>query len=88
MLNRAELYFSAAARRGADSPHFGSRFELHDLPKNAAIPDPSPFFVKHVPSPHGVVTQHLIDRDGEPTIAARDEIIVYLQDRLGVSALG
>jgi hypothetical protein len=32
--------------------------------------------------PHSVVTAHLIDAAGEPTIAARDEILAFLVHRL------
>ena len=46
----------------------------------AANTDVSPFFARHVPFPHSVVTQHLIDQAGQPTIAARDEILGVLQD--------
>lgn len=42
----------------------------------------SAFFAEHVPYPHSVVTQHLIDQAGEPTIAARDEILNFFRKRL------
>jgi hypothetical protein len=32
--------------------------------------------------PHSVVTQHLIDAAGQPTIAARDEILAFFAQRL------
>jgi hypothetical protein len=32
--------------------------------------------------PHSVVTAHLIDAAGEPTIAARDEILAFFARRL------
>ena len=32
--------------------------------------------------PHSVVTQHLIDEAGQPTIAARDEILAFFARRL------
>ena len=71
---RAERF---AAYREALGPHFIERV----LPDEAANPDVPPFFAAHVPTPHSVVTVHLVDRAGEPTIAARDEVIAFLQDR-------
>ena len=47
-----------------------------------ANPDVSPFFAEHVNYPHSVLTQHLIDDAGEPTIAAREEILELLRQRL------
>jgi len=32
--------------------------------------------------PHSVVTLHLVDRDGEPTRAAVDEILDFFKQRL------
>lgn len=66
-----------AAYREALGPHFVDRV-LPDAAANAEVP---PFFAAHVPTPHSVVTVHLVDRAGEPTIAARDEIIAFLQER-------
>lgn len=48
----------------------------------AANPDPPPFFRDVVGVPHSVVTAHLVDQDGQPTIAARDEILEFLTHRL------
>ena len=42
----------------------------------------SPFFEKVVASPHSVVTAHLIDEAGQPTMAARDEILDFFRERL------
>ena len=42
----------------------------------------APFFARYVPYPHSVVTQHLIDESGQPTIAARDEILAFFARRL------
>jgi hypothetical protein len=36
----------------------------------------------HVPAAHSVVTVHLIDGAGEPTLAARDRILSFLRVRL------
>ena len=33
-------------------------------------------------NPHSVVTIHLIDREGEPTRQARDEIVAFFRTRL------
>jgi hypothetical protein len=33
-------------------------------------------------APHSVVTAHLVDREGEPTRAARDEILAFFRQRL------
>ena len=33
-------------------------------------------------TPHSVVTAHLIDAAGQPTIAARDEILEFFKHRL------
>jgi len=35
-----------------------------------------------VPCPHRAVTVHLIDQAGQPTTAARDEILAFLAARL------
>jgi hypothetical protein len=44
-----------------------------------------PFFARHVASPHSVVTVRLIDEAGQPTIAARDEILSFFTRRLAGS---
>jgi hypothetical protein len=56
------------------------------LPDHAAHRDPPPFFKQVVASPHSVVTAHLIDEAGQPTIAARDEIIGFFAQRLQAAA--
>ena len=43
----------------------------------------APFLEHVVASPHGVVTAHLIDAAGQPTIAARDVILSLFARRLG-----
>jgi hypothetical protein len=35
-----------------------------------------------VTTPHSVVTVHLIDEAGQPTVAARDEILAFFAKRL------
>ena len=52
------------------------------LPDNAASTDVAPFFARHVPYPHSVVTAHLIDEAGQPTLMARDEILAFFTERL------
>ncbi|WP_417673046.1 dienelactone hydrolase family protein [Pseudodonghicola sp.] len=74
--------FCRAARFEAYQARFGRHFDGRVLPDQAANPETSPFFAEHIKSPHSVVTQHLINRDGEATIAARDEILAYLQAAL------
>ena len=56
------------------------------LPDSAANPEPPPFFEHVVASPHSVVTAHLIDEAGQPTIAARDEILAFFAQRLASAA--
>jgi hypothetical protein len=71
-----------AQRRAAYSGALGDRFVSRTLPDSAANADVSPFFAKYVPYPHSVVTQHLIDEAGQPTILARDEILAFFRHRL------
>jgi len=49
-------------------------------------PDVAPFFAVRVACPHSVVTAHLIDEAGQPTIAARDEILSFFARRLVTEA--
>src|SRR5213078_3235151 len=72
-----------AERFAAFAAALGYRFIGRELPDEAANTDVSPFFASRVPFPHSVVTQHLIDAVGEPTIAARDEILAFFARRLG-----
>ena len=58
------------------------RFVGKVLPDSAANPDTAPFFKDVVGCPHSVVTAHLIDEAGQPTIAARDEILAFFAERL------
>lgn len=71
-----------AERFAAYAEALGDRFEGHTLPDEAANTDVAPFFRKHVPYPHSVVTQHLIDEAGQPTIEARDRILTFFAERL------
>jgi dienelactone hydrolase len=74
--------FCQAQRFAAYSEALGERFVARVLPDSAANPDTAPFFEQVVASPHSVVTAHLIDEAGQPTIAARDEILSFFTDRL------
>jgi dienelactone hydrolase len=74
--------FCTAQRFAAYAEALGDRFVATVLPAEAANPDPPPFFKHVVGCPHSVVTAHLIDAAGEPTIAARDEILSFFARRL------
>jgi dienelactone hydrolase len=69
-------------RFAAYAKALGDRFVGRVLPDHAANTDVPSFFEHHVPFPHSVVTAHLIDKAGEPTIAARDEILAFFRRRL------
>lgn len=68
--------FCRAERFAAYQAALGDRFIARVLPDSAANPD-APLRI-----PHSVVTVHLIDRAGEPTVAARDEILAFFRHRL------
>jgi dienelactone hydrolase len=74
--------FCRAERFAAYSQALGDRFIGRVLPDTAANTDTAPFFKDVVASPHSVVTAHLIDEAGQPTIAARDEILSFFAQRL------
>jgi dienelactone hydrolase len=74
-----------AQRFAAYSEALGERFIARVLPDGAANPCPPPFFEHVVASPHSVVTAHLIDEAGQPTLAARDEILSFFAARLTVA---
>jgi dienelactone hydrolase len=74
--------YCKAQRFAAYSQALGERFHARVLPDSAANPDTTPFFEHVVASPHSVVTAHLIDEAGQPTIAARDEILAFFTQRL------
>lgn len=75
--------FCRAERFKAYEAALGARFVARVLPDSAAnqtaLP---PFFEQVVNSPHSVVTAHLIDEAGQPTLAARDEILAFFTQRL------
>lgn len=75
--------FCKAERFAAYSAALGDRFVTRVLPDSAAKRDSlAPFFEQVVASPHSVVTAHLIDEAGQPTLAARDEILSFFTRRL------
>ena len=74
--------FCRAERFAAYSQALGDRFIGRVLPDSAANTDTAPFFKDVVANPHSVVTAHLIDEAGQPTIAARDEILSFFAQRL------
>jgi dienelactone hydrolase len=76
-----------AERFAAYSAALGDRFIARELPDSAANTDVAPFFARYVPYPHSVVTQHLIDEAGQPTIAARDEMLAFFALRLAQPGL-
>jgi len=74
--------YCRAERFAAYAEALGERFVARVLPDSAANAHPPPFFEQLVASPHSVVTAHLIDEAGQPTIAARDEILSFFTQRL------
>ena len=68
--------YCRAARFAAYEDALGDRFIGKVLPDSAANPD-SP-----MKNPHSVVTIHLIDEAGQPTVRARDEILEFFKMRL------
>jgi dienelactone hydrolase len=69
--------FCKAQRFAAYEQALGDRFLGRVLPDSCANTD-TPTNMK----PHSVVTMHLIDKQGEPTRAAVDEILQFFSDRL------
>jgi len=74
--------FCRAERFAAYAAALGDRFVGSVLPDSAANTDVAPFFAVRVACPHSVVTAHLIDEAGQPTITARDEILSFFAQRL------
>jgi dienelactone hydrolase len=68
--------FCKAARFAAYEAALGDRFQGRVLPDSAARPN------TQMKNPHSVVTLHLIDEEGQPTRAARDEILNFFRMRL------
>jgi dienelactone hydrolase len=74
--------YCRAERFAAYRAALGERFIERILPDTAANSEPPSFFKDVVRGPHSVLTAHLVDRDGEPTLAARDEVLAFLRQRL------
>ena len=74
--------YCTAERFAAYTAALGPRFEGRVVPATAAHPTPPPFFAEVIGCAHSVVTAHLVDAVGEPTVAARDEILTFLATRL------
>ena len=68
--------FCKAERFAAYAQALGDRFEPRVLPDTAANP------ATPMKNPHSVVTLHLIDEAGQPTVQARDEILEFFRMRL------
>ena len=68
--------FCKAERFAAFAEALGDRFEPRVLPDSAANPRTP------MKNPHSVVTLHLIDEAGQPTVQARDEILEFFRMRL------
>jgi dienelactone hydrolase len=71
-----------AERFAAYRQALGDRFIARELADSAANPEPPPFFKHIVGCAHSVLTAHLIDQAGQPTRAARDEVLSFLSARL------
>ncbi|MGY4829089.1 dienelactone hydrolase family protein [Sphaerotilaceae bacterium SBD11-9] len=71
-----------AERFAAYEAALGPRFVARVLPDSAANRDTPPFFRDVVRTPHSVLTAHLIDEAGQPTLQARDEILAFFAQRL------
>lgn len=77
--------FCTGERFRAYADALGDRFVPRVLPDEAANRQGlAPFFERVVASPHSVVTAHLVDEEGEPTAAARDEVLTFFAERLKV----
>jgi hypothetical protein len=74
--------FCQGQRFAAYADALGPRFIGHVLPDSAANTDLPAFSKKYVTTPHSVVTVHLIDEAGQPTLAARDDILAFFAKRL------
>jgi len=68
--------FCRAERFAAYEAALGDRFVARVLPDSAANPNAP------MKNPHSVVTAHLIDREGEPTRQALEEILGFFRTRL------
>lgn len=74
--------FCPAQRFAAYKEALGDRFSARVLADSSANRETPPFFERVVACPHSVVTAHLIDEAGQPTLLARDEILSFFTQRL------
>jgi len=74
--------FCRRKRFAAFSEALGDRFVARVLPDSAANTELPPFFRDLRDDAAQCVTAHLIDEAGQPTIAARDEILSFFGRRL------
>jgi dienelactone hydrolase len=74
--------FCRAQRFAAYAEALGDRFVARVLPDSSANRELPEFFSRAIPTPHSVVTVHLVDEAGQPTAAARDEILGFFAQRL------
>jgi dienelactone hydrolase len=79
--------YCTAQRFAAYRAALGERFVARVLPAEAANRQVPPFFEQVVAGPHSVVTVHLVDEAGHPTLAARDEILAFFKTRLAARVL-
>src|SRR2546421_11702426 len=80
--------FCMAQRFAAYSEALGDRFIGRVLLDSAANTALAPFFERHVPTPPSGPTPPLPDQGGQPTIAARDEILGFFKHRLKAAKPG
>jgi len=75
--------FCQAQRFAAYAEALGERFDGRTLPDEAANKEGlTPFAKTFVTTPHSVVTTHLINEEGQPTLKARDDILAFFQSKL------
>jgi len=74
--------FCQAQRFKGYNAALGDGFDVRVLADSAANIDVPPFSEKYVKTPHSVVTTHLVNEVGQPTIDARDEILDFFRMRL------
>lgn len=73
---------SPAARFETLRRELGDGFEAIELDDACANKDAA------MPTPHSVLTEHLVDRDGEPTKEAARRVIGFFRERLQPAAVG
>lgn len=69
-------------RFAAYSALLGDRFVAREVPSSSGNPNPPAFSREVIEVPHSVLTAHLVDAEGHPTIEARDAVLAFLSDRL------